>query len=169
MEKLLISSLIPYEKNARTHSAAQIEKLRNSIRDFGFINPVIVDENNLILVGHGRVEAAKLEGLQEVPIRRIEGLTDEQKRAYILADNILSDLSGWDYDKLNTETEKLDVDMTAYGFEQFRTMELYGDDEGAMLGSESYNIDDAKEIVPEEFADEKFRYTCPCCGFRFNR
>ena len=169
MEKMLISDLRPYEKNARKHSPEQVAKLRNSIRDFGFLNPVIVDENNMILVGHGRVEAAKLEGMQEVPVRKITGLTEQQKKAYILADNMLSDLSGWDYEKLNTEVERLDVDMTAYGFEAFGRMDVYGGDEADLLGSGNYDTDSSKEIDVDSFDDDKFDYICPCCGFKFNR
>ena len=93
-EKIAISELKPYENNARTHSDEQIEKIINSIKEFGFISPVIIDENNVILVGHGRTEAAKRAGLTEVPYRRVTHLTEDQKRAYILADNKLSDMGG---------------------------------------------------------------------------
>ena len=91
-----ISELKPYENNARLHPQEQINKIVNSIKEFGFITPVIIDENNTILVGHGRTEAAKQAGLEQVPYRRITNLTDEQKKAYILADNRLSDIAQWD-------------------------------------------------------------------------
>lgn len=114
-----IDELRPYEKNARLHPADQIEKIKNSIKEFGFITPVIIDENNMILVGHSRTQAAKELGIERLPYRRIDNLTDEQKRAYILADNKLSDLAEWDEDLLQIELEKIELDMTDFGFEEF--------------------------------------------------
>ena len=115
-----IDELKPYEKNARLHPAEQIEKIKNSIKEFGFITPVIIDENNMILVGHGRTQAAKELGIESLPYRRIDNLTDDQKRAYILADNKLSDLAEWDEDLLQIELEKIELDMTDFGFEDFK-------------------------------------------------
>lgn len=115
-----INELRPYEKNARLHPSEQIEKIKNSIKEFGFITPVIIDENNMILVGHGRTQAAKELGIESLPYRRIDNLTDEQKRAYILADNKLSDLAEWDEDLLQIELEKIELDMTDFGFEDFK-------------------------------------------------
>ena len=116
-DKIAINELKPYENNARTHSEEQLELLVNSINEFGFVAPVIIDENNVILVGHGRTEAAKRAGLTEVPYRRITHLTDDQKKAYILADNKLSDLSGWDLDLLDVELSDIELDMSQFGFE----------------------------------------------------
>jgi DNA modification methylase len=118
-EMIDISALHPYENNARTHSNEQLEAICNSIREFGFINPVIIDENNMILVGHGRIEASKMLGLTQAPFRRVTNLTDDQKRAYILADNKLSDLGGWDEELLAQELENISLDMTAFGFDDF--------------------------------------------------
>lgn len=114
-----IKELKPYKNNARLHPKEQIEKIKNSITEFGFITPVIIDENNTILVGHGRTQAAKELGLTELPYRRITNLTDEQKRAYILADNKLSDIAEWDDELLQMELESISLDMTAFGFEDF--------------------------------------------------
>lgn len=114
-----ISELKPYPNNARQHPAEQINKIVNSINEFGFITPVIIDENNMILVGHGRTEAAKIAGLDKVPFRRVTNLSDDQKRAYILADNKLSDLAEWDEGLLMEELEKIDLDMSAFGFDDF--------------------------------------------------
>lgn len=119
-----ISELTPYENNARTHSNEQIEAICNSIREFGFINPVIIDENNMILVGHGRIEAAKVLGLDEAPYRRVENLTEDQKRAYILADNKLSDLGGWDEELLSQELGEIELDMSLFGFDNIEIEEL---------------------------------------------
>ena len=114
-----INELKPYKNNARLHPQDQIDKIVNSINEFGFITPVIIDEDNTILVGHGRTQAAKQAGLTQVPYRRVTNLTDEQKRAYILADNKLSDIAEWDEELLQIELEKINLDMTAFGFEEF--------------------------------------------------
>lgn len=87
MELVSISKLVPYVNNARTHSPEQINKLRSSLREFGFINPVIIDRNYGIIAGHGRVIAAREEGITEVPCVFVDHLSDSQKKAYILADN----------------------------------------------------------------------------------
>ena len=123
-----INELKPYENNARLHPQEQINKIVNSIKEFGFITPVIIDENNTILVGHGRTEAAKQAGLTKVPYRRITNLTDEQKRAYILADNKLSDIAEWDEQLLQMELDSISLDMTAFGFDDF-TIDIEEDNE----------------------------------------
>ena len=87
MELVDIDKLIPYVNNARTHSPEQINKLRASLREFGFINPVIMDDKFNIVAGHGRVMAAQAEGIKEVPCVYVDYLTEAQKKAYILADN----------------------------------------------------------------------------------
>ena len=125
VEYLTIESLIPYENNARTHDNNQIEKLANSIKEFGFINPVIIDEKNMILVGHGRIEGAKRLGIEKAPCIRVKGLTEDQKKAYILADNKLSDLAGWDLDLLNAELENIELDMSLFGFEDITEDDLH--------------------------------------------
>ena len=116
-EMIDINALTPYENNARTHSPDQLEMIGNSIKEFGFINPVIIDENNMILVGHGRVMAAKNIGIKQVPFRRVTNLTEDQKKAYIIADNKLSDLGGWDDELLLAELESIELDMSQFGFD----------------------------------------------------
>ena len=116
-EMIDINALTPYENNARTHSPDQLEMIGNSIKEFGFINPVIIDENNMILVGHGRVMAAKRIGIKQVPFRRVTNLTEDQKKAYIIADNKLSDLGGWDDELLLAELESIELDMSQFGFD----------------------------------------------------
>lgn len=129
IEYLEINNLIPYENNARTHDEYQIEKLKNSLQEFGFINPVIIDENNMILVGHGRIMGAKELGIENVPCIRIKYLTEEQKKAYILADNKLSDLGGWDLELLNEELLSIDLDMSMFGFEEIEEPEIEIEDD----------------------------------------
>ncbi|MFC4669420.1 ParB/Srx family N-terminal domain-containing protein, partial [Seohaeicola nanhaiensis] len=95
--------LIPYANNARTHSEAQVAQIAGSIREFGFNNPVLVDGENGIIAGHGRVLAARKLGLAEVPVIELAHLSEAQKRAYILADNRLAEAAGWDRDLLALE------------------------------------------------------------------
>src|SRR5438270_12653778 len=96
VSRIRVANLTPNERNARTQSKRQISQIAASIREFGFTNPVLIDRNNKIIAGHGRVEAAKLLGLEEVPVIVLEDLNDGQIRAYILADNRLAEKAGWD-------------------------------------------------------------------------
>ena len=102
-----IDKLVPYINNARTHSPEQINKLRSSLREFGFINPIIIDRDYGVLAGHGRVEAAKAEGIMEVPCVFADHLTEAQKKAYILADNRMAMDADWDEELLRVEIESL--------------------------------------------------------------
>jgi len=106
-------NLIPYANNSRTHSDDQINQVASSIKEFGFTNPVLIDEQGGIIAGHGRVMAAKKLGLAEVPTITLEGLTKAQLKAYVIADNQLALNSGWDFDILNLEVESL----TEMGFD----------------------------------------------------
>lgn len=118
--QIAIEALIPYERNARTHSEEQIEKIANSIREFGFLNPVLVDGSNMIIAGHGRVLAAKKLGMDKVPCLRVEDLTPTQVKAYILADNKLAEDAGWDELLLAQELASLkdeDFNIELAGFE----------------------------------------------------
>ena len=115
-----IDLLIPYARNSRTHSDSQVTKIASSIKEFGFLNPVIVDKDNGIIAGHGRVMAAKKLGLKEVPILLVEHLTEAQKRAYIIADNRLALDAGWDDEMLRVEIaelEDLGFNLELTGFE----------------------------------------------------
>jgi len=115
-----VQTLRPYQHNARTHSKRQIEQIARSIERFGFLNPVLIDASGTIIAGHGRVEAAKLLGLAQVPTLRIEHLSDEEKRAYILADNKLAEKAGWDREILAIELQALvdmDFEIELTGFE----------------------------------------------------
>ena len=115
-----VDVLIPYARNARTHSEAQVALIAGSIREFGFTNPVLVDGANGIIAGHGRVLAARKLGLATVPVIELAHLTETQKRAYILADNKLAEQAGWDRAMLALEAGELNdlgLDLTALGFE----------------------------------------------------
>jgi len=128
-EKVDIEKLVPYARNARTHSKEQILQLRASLREFGFINPIIVDKDLNIIAGHGRVLAAKEEGITAVPCVFVEHLTEAQKRAYIIADNRLAMNAGWDAEMLSVELSELqgvDFDVSLLGFDEAELNKLMG-------------------------------------------
>ena len=107
MQLVPIDKLIPYVNNARTHSPEQLNKLRSSLREFGFINPVIIDRDFNVIAGHGRILAAKAENISEVPCVFVDYLTPAQKKAYIIADNRMALDAGWDEEMLKVEIEAL--------------------------------------------------------------
>ena len=140
MQLVSIDKLVPYVNNARTHSAEQITKLRSSLREFGFVNPIIIDREFNIIAGHGRLMAAKEEGINEVPCVFVDYLTDAQKKAYILADNRMAMDAGWDEELLKIEMEELQnlgYDLGYTGFDEKELADLFG-------------IDD-KEVKDDEF------------------
>jgi len=128
MELVSIEKLVPYVNNARTHSPAQITKLRSSLREFGFINPVIIDRDFNVIAGHGRIMAAKEEGITEVPCVFADYLTEAQKKAYIIADNRMAMDAGWDEELLRVEIEALqgmDFDPSLTGFDEKELATLF--------------------------------------------
>ena len=132
MQLVPTEKLVPYARNARTHSAEQITKLRSSLREFGFVNPIIIDRNFNVLAGHGRLAAAKEEKISEVPCVFADYLTEAQKKAYILADNRFALDAGWDEELLKIELEELqgfDFDVSFTGFDESEISKLMGADE----------------------------------------
>lgn len=141
-EKVNIDKLVPYARNARTHSKEQILQLRASLREFGFVNPVIVDKKLNIIAGHGRILAAKEEGITEVPCVFAEHLTDAQKRAYIIADNRLALNAGWDAEMLSVEIADLqgiDFDISLLGFDDAELNKILGDIED--VEDDNFDVD----------------------------
>ena len=131
MQLVSIDKLVPYANNARTHSPEQITKLRSSLREFGFVTPVIIDRSYGIICGHGRIEAAKAEGITEVPCVFVDHFTEAQKKAYILAENRLAMDAGWDEDLLRIEVEALqgmDFDIGLTGFDEKELADLFASD-----------------------------------------
>ena len=115
-----VAELVPYERNARTHSDEQVERLRRSLREFGFVAPILIDEERRVIAGHGRLLAAQAEGMESVPCVRVGSLTEAQRRAYILADNRLAEDAGWDEEALRFELDEiaaLDFDVSLTGFD----------------------------------------------------
>ena len=142
-----VADLIPYARNSRTHSDAQVAKIAASIREFGFLNPIIADGENGIIAGHGRVLAAQKMGLSKLPVIEAGHLTEAQKRAYVIADNRLALDAGWDNDLLKIELQDLEADgfdLSLTGFEV--------DEIGAFLAdepTEGLTDEDAVPEVPE--------------------
>jgi ParB-like chromosome segregation protein Spo0J len=121
IEMMHTAQLIPYARNSRTHSEAQVAQIAGSIREFGFTNPVLIDAKNGIIAGHGRVMAAQLIGMDIIPCIRLAHLTDTQRKAYIIADNKLALNSGWDDAMLGLELAELrevDFDLGLIGFSE---------------------------------------------------
>ena len=149
VEHLGISTLKPYARNARTHTKKQIRQIAASIETFGWTNPILIDEDRQIVAGHGRLEAAKLLGLEEIPAIRLSDLSEAQVRAYVIADNRLAELAGWDEELLSIELKalceiELDFDIEVIGF---NTAEI----DGLVLGPTE--ADDDADRVPEIDAD----------------
>ena len=154
MQLVPIEKLIPYINNARTHSPEQIAKLRASLREFGFINPVIIDKDYTIIAGHGRCAAAKEEGLTEVPCDLANNLTDAPTKAYIIADNRMAMDAGWDEELLRVEIEALeaeDFDPLLTGFDEDELSKLF--DDGNDTKDDDFDVD--AEL-------EKPAFTKPC-------
>ena len=148
MQLVAVSKLIPYVNNARTHSAEQVMKLRSSLREFGFINPVIIDREFNVIAGHGRILAAKEEGILEVPCVFVDYLTEAQKKAYILADNRMAMDAGWDEELLRIEIEALqseEFDIGLTGFDESEIADLFGSDDTSGVKDDDYNLSAALE------------------------
>jgi ParB-like chromosome segregation protein Spo0J len=155
-----VADLIPYARNSRTHSEAQVAKIAASIREFGFLNPIIVDGENGIIAGHGRVMAAQKLGLDTLPTIEAGHLSEAQRRAYIIADNRLALDAGWDNELLKVELQDLDsqgFDLLLTGFELGELTSLF--DEPVAPDSSTQEID------PNDY---EMGCTCPKCGFEFD-
>lgn len=142
MELVPIEKLVPYVNNARTHNASQIMKLRSSLREFGFINPVIIDRDYNIIAGHGRVMAAREEKIDKVPCVFVDYLTEAQKKAYILADNRMAMDAGWDEQLLKVEIESLkaeNFDVSLTGFDEKELSDLFDSEKDAK--DDNFDVD----------------------------
>lgn len=150
MQLVAVSKLVPYVNNARTHNAQQITKLRSSLREFGFINPVIIDREYNVIAGHGRILAAKEEGIEEVPCVFVDYLTPAQKKAYILADNRMAMDAGWDEELLRVEIEALQAeafDVGLTGFDEKDIAELFAGEDGDAQ-DDDFDVDEELQKPP---------------------
>ena len=147
VELLPVASLKPYARNPRTHSPRQVQQIADSICEFGFTNPVLIDADGGVIAGHGRIEAAKLLGIERVPTIRLDHMSEAQKRAYVLADNKLAENAGWDRELLALELQylselDLDFDLTITGFEA-------ADIDVLVQGLDIETPDDPANAIPE--------------------
>ena len=148
MKMVSVDQLVPYVNNARTHSPEQINKIRASLREFGFVNPLIIDRDNNVIAGHGRLVAAKAEGYTEVPCVFVDEMTEAQKKAYILADNRMALDAGWDDDLLKVELEALqdlDFDLVLTGFDEKEVADLFAVDGGSEVEDDDFDLTAALE------------------------
>ena len=148
MQLIPLGKLVPYVNNARTHSPEQLTKLRSSLREFGFINPVIIDRDFNVIAGHGRIAAAKEEGITEVPCVFVDYLTEAQKKAYILADNRMALDAGWDEELLRIEIESLqgaDFDVSLTGFGADEIADLFAGDGEKDVKDDDFDLSAALE------------------------
>lgn len=133
VEYRALDSLIPYANNARTHSEDQVAQIAASIKEFGWTNPVLVDGDSGVIAGHGRILGARKLGIDEIPVIELSGLSDAQKRAYVLADNKLAQNAGWDNDLLSIELgglgdEGFDLQLTGFHFGEISSLQLDAND-----------------------------------------
>ena len=143
-----IDEVIPYAGNAKLHPAEQIEQIKKSIQEFGFNDPIAIADDNTIIEGHGRLIAAQELGIKKIPVIRLSGLTDEQRRAYMLIHNQLTMNTGFDFDLLAEELEQInDIDMAEFGFDP----------------PTDINIDDLFTEAGEKEKEPK-KIQCPHCG-----
>ena len=148
MQLVAVEKLVPYVNNARTHSPEQLTKLRSSLREFGFVNPVIIDRDFNVIAGHGRIAAAKEEGITEVPCVFVDYLTEAQKKAYILADNRMALDAGWDEELLRIEIESLqgaDFDVSLTGFGEDEIADLFVGDGEKDVKDDDFDLSAALE------------------------
>lgn len=153
-----LDSLVPYSRNPRTHSEEQITQIAASIREFGFTNPILIDSNQKVIAGHGRLAAAKELGMEKVPCIDLSHMTEEQRRAYIIADNKIALNGGWNEDLLRVELtalKELGSDLELTGFDAMELADI-------MLGKDV----EFKEY-DESTADDVQMLTCPKCGHNF--
>lgn len=161
IEHIDISALAPYARNSRTHSQDQVAQIANSIREFGWTQPVLIDADNGIIAGHGRVMAAQSLGMEFVPCIRLGHLTDAKKRAYIISDNQLALNAGWDDDLLRSELLDLraldfDLELTGFSSKELDMRLEQSDDLGNMAG-----------VGQADPLDQQAMACCPKCGTRF--
>ena len=147
VERWAVERLVPYARNARTHSEAQVAQIAGSIREWGWTVPVLVDEGGTLIAGHGRVLAARQLGLTEIPVMVARGWSEAQKRAYTLADNKLALNAGWDVELLRvelTDLRAMGADLGLVGFGDGELAELFADASAGLT-----DPDDVPELLPE--------------------
>lgn len=155
IKDISLKKIKPYKKNAKLHPDDQVQFIANSIKEFGWKQPIVLDKDNVIVIGHGRFLAAKKLGLDSAPCIYADDLSEDQIKALRLADNKTNE-SEWDLDLLGLELyDIIDIDMEQFGFD-------------LQIEDIHQNINDGEEIDIDDYDDDKFDCECPRCGFRFN-
>ena len=156
-----VNDLVPYENNPR-HNEDAVQYVKNSIAEFGFRVPIVIDKENVIVCGHTRYKAALELDMDTVPCIVADDLTEQQVNAFRLVDNKTQELAEWDWERIEQELESIaGIDMHLMGFEKF----LDQIDPGELPEKK---LRESNEIDIDSFGDEEFKRVCPCCGFRFN-
>lgn len=151
-----VGELVPYANNARTHSDVQVAQICASIREYGWTNPVLIDEKGTIIAGHGRVMAAQRLKMESVPCIVLEGLTEAQKKAYVLADNKMALNAGWDDEKLRLELEnlrELDFDLSLTGFEPDELDRILSPDDIGNLPEDADEVPEPPKVAKSKRGD----------------
>lgn len=154
VEYMNTADLKPYANNAKIHTAEQIEQIKKSIEEFGMNDPIAVWKNNEIIEGHGRLIACSELGINKVPVIRLDDLTDEQRRAYMLVHNQLTMNTGFDSDVLNIELDDISFDMSEYGFDD--SYEIEGENENIKEANYNESVSVVIECIDDEDAERTF-------------
>lgn len=160
VERRKVADLLPYARNSRTHSDAQVAQIAASIREWGWTMPILVDEAGNVIAGHGRIMAAQKLGIEDVPCMTASGWSEAKRRAYVIADNKLALNAGWDNEMLAVEfsdLKEMGFDLELTGFDADEISALF-DDEKAESPPEDFNDADETEMT----------HICPKCGFEFD-
>lgn len=162
IKMMKLSAIKPYANNPRKNDDA-VDKVAESIQEFGFLVPVLLDKDKVIVAGHTRYKAAEKLGLKELPCIVLDELSEADIRQYRIIDNKTSELSAWDYGRLAAELESIDeLDMSAFGLEQF-----FIDHSEEEVEIPEANLNEGQELDLSDFDDEAFSNECPWCGFRW--
>lgn len=151
-----IDEITPYENNPRKNDEA-VKYVKKSIEEFGFKVPIIIDKNNEIVCGHTRLKAAKELDLKEVPCIKADDLTEEQIKAFRVADNKVGEMSNWDFSKLDEELEKINIDMEMFGFEKMEDIDI----------DAFFEEVDSDQQQDQQEEEQKQTVVCPHCGKEF--
>ena len=163
IEMMKVSDLVPYENNPRDNDSA-VDAVANSIKEFGFLVPVLIDKERNIVAGHTRFKAAQKLGIEKVPTITLGNLSDEDIRKYRIVDNKTGELSSWDYELLKEELGSIDeINMAAFNFD-FENPAKENQQDIEITS----NLDEGSELDLDDFSDEVFANECPYCGFRWN-
>lgn len=161
IKMMKLSAIKPYANNPRKNDAA-VEKVAASIEEFGFLVPILLDKDSVIVAGHTRYKAAEKLGIDKVPCIVLDDLSEDDIRQYRIIDNKTSELSSWDYGLLTAELGEItELNMGAFGLEKFF------EEPGEEVELPEVNLDEGKELDLSDFEDEAFENECPWCGFRW--